>query len=256
MILKDLHVHSTYSDGKNTPREIIETAIKLGMETIGISDHSPLEFDSSYCLNNKKINEYVEEIQILKKEYKNKIEVLCGMEVDYFSSIGNYQFDYTIGSVHYIKCKEVYVPVDYNINVTTMAINELFNGDVYAYCEEYYKLVGDVVEKTNADIIGHFDLITKFNEKSPIIDEKNTRYVESYKRAIDKLIPYGKPFEINTGAISRGYRITPYPNCDILKYILKKGGKVILSSDSHSANTLMFEFLKCERLADKIGFNL
>ena len=36
----DLHMHTTWSDGKNTPEEMIEEAIRLGLETVGISDHS------------------------------------------------------------------------------------------------------------------------------------------------------------------------------------------------------------------------
>ena len=52
----------------------------------------------------------------------------------------------------------------------------------------------------------------------------------------------GKVFEINTGAISRGYRTQPYPSADIRSYIKAKGGTFILSGDSHSADTLCFQF--------------
>ena len=104
------------------------------------------------------------------------------------------------------------------------AVDQAFGGDVYLAVEQYYSNVSNVLEKFPADIIGHIDLITKFNEIEPYIDVNNPRYIKAWQTAVDKLIPYNKPFEINTGAISRGYRTTPYPAPDILAYIKQKGG--------------------------------
>ncbi|UKI37161.1 MAG: hypothetical protein L6V93_02935 [Clostridiales bacterium] len=60
--------------------------------------------------------------------------------------------------------------------------------------------------------------------------------------AIEKLVKYNVPFEINTGAILRGYRKTPYPNADFIRKIESLGGKFILSSDAHSAEKFVFRF--------------
>jgi histidinol-phosphatase (PHP family) len=49
-------------------------------------------------------------------------------------------------------------------------------------------------------------------------------------------------FEINTGAISRGYRATPYPSAEIIAYLKQRGAILLLSSDSHSKETLAFQF--------------
>ena len=38
MILVDRHIHSTFSDGENTPEEIVQEAIKRKMTEIGFSD--------------------------------------------------------------------------------------------------------------------------------------------------------------------------------------------------------------------------
>ena len=102
--------------------------------------------------------------------------------------------------------------------------------------------MSDVVNKTNADIIGHFDLISKFNEGGRFFDENNERYKKCAYNAIEKLVKYNVPFEINTGAILRGYRKTPYPNADFIRKIESLGGKFILSSDAHSAENLCFGF--------------
>ena len=71
------------------------------------------------------------------------------------------------------------------------------------------------MEQTGADIIGHFDLVTKFNELGGYLDLSDPRYVRAWKAAVDALLSYDRPFEINTGAISRGYRTTPYPGAAV-----------------------------------------
>ena len=131
-----------------------------------------------------------------------------------------------------------------------------FDGDIYSLCEEYFRCVGDVVAKTGADIIGHFDLISKFNEDGSLFDENHPRYVEAYRAAIEKLIPYSLPFEVNTGAISRGYRKKPYPSLEQIKYIASLGGTVVLTGDTHNAENLCFEFEKWNAECEKIGVNI
>ena len=121
-------------------------------------------------------------------------------------------------------------------------VKEWYDGDYYAAAESYYANVGDVVAKTDADIIGHFDLITKFNEGGCLFDESHPRYRRAWKQAADKLLSCGRPFEINTGAMSRGYRTEPYPAKDIRDYIRARGGKLILSSDSHRKDTIAYRF--------------
>jgi histidinol-phosphatase (PHP family) len=111
-----------------------------------------------------------------------------------------------------------------------------------------------IVNKTDADIIGHFDLITKFNEKSPRFDESEPRYRKAAIDAVDSLLTYCRPFEVNTGAISRGYRTTPYPSRGLLEYINARGGCVILSSDSHRADTLNFVFKDALDIVRSVGF--
>lgn len=238
----DLHVHSTFSDGNNTIEDIVKEAISRGLVKIGISDHSYTSFDESYCISKINIKKYIDEIKALRKKYKDKIEVLCGIEQDFYSLESTSNFDYVIGSVHYIKIDDDYIPVDESADILKRAADKYFSGNIYGLIDLYYKTVADVVDKTNADIIGHFDLITKFNENSSLFNEYDERYTNSFKYAADKLVLSNKVFEINTGAISRGYRSSPYPSKPIFEYLRKKGAKFILSSDSHCVDTLCFKF--------------
>lgn len=248
MIVSDLHVHTIFSDGKNTPEEMVQAAIDLGMTKIGFSDHAHTHFDERYCIQINRLEEYRQTIRALRDQYAGRIEILCGIEQDFYSDTPADEYDYVIGSAHYVKKGDVYIPVDEKPEILIDAVEQYYDGDFFGLIEDYFSMISLVQEKTNADVIGHFDLITKFNEGGKLFDERNPRYRSAAYSAADTLLKCGKPFEINTGAISRGYRTQPYPSAEVLEYLRKNGARFILSSDSHAVNTLCFRFDDFEQL--------
>ncbi len=247
MIFHDFHIHTNYCDGTNTPEEIVNAAIKLNMKKIGLVCHSYTDFDDSYCIKLDRYKEFISEVRRVAEMYKDNIEVFCGVEQDYYSAAPTVGFDYVIGSVHYVKYGDKFLDVDNTKAQFVSQVQQYFDGDYYKFCEEYYKTVADVVSKTKCDIIGHFDLCTKFNEGNCLFDTDDERYIKAAFWAIDRLVKYEKPFEINTGAISRGYKSEAYPEDRFINYILKKGGKMVLSSDSHNSDALCCNFDKYEK---------
>ena len=133
-------------------------------------------------------------------------------------------------------------------------IQNHFSNDPYAYAAFYFRQVSRLFRFLKPDIIGHFDLVTKFQESEPLWDPEDDRYRKAWQEAADALLPFEKPFEINTGAISRGIRRTPYPSVEILSYLNKHGARIILSSDSHRKETLCFGFEEARELAISCGF--
>lgn len=252
MIKADFHVHTTFCDGKNSPNEMVEAAISRGMTALGFSVHSYTSFDTSYCIAKEKVKNYMEEIARLKETYRGKIRILCGVERDLYAEEPEESFDYTIGSLHYVKKNGTYYTVDESAEALKQAINEGWQGNATAFAVDYYAEVSRLAD-LSPDIIGHLDLITKFDEIEAIFDITDPAYIAAAKKAVDALLPLGVPFEINTGAISRGYRKTPYPAPFILAYILEKGGKIILSGDVHAASGLLCAFEEAEALAISLG---
>lgn len=238
----DLHTHTTYSDGKNTPEEMIQAAIAKGLKTIGFSEHSWVSFDPHPDMPLEKYAGYQAEIAALKKKYVGQIQVLCGIEQDYYADDPAVGFDYIIGSAHYVYKNGHYIGVDDTPEILRRGIEEDFGGDVYALTDAYWENVSHIVEKTGCDIIGHLDLIRKFNKTGKFFDEQNPRYLNAARQAIDALLKTGKIFEINTGAISRGWQDAPYPAGWMIDYIRSHGGKFLYSSDSHKTDTLRFAF--------------
>ncbi len=230
----DLHTHSSFCDGACSPEELVRGAIDKGLDTLGIVVHSYVDFDPECSVEYAKIPEFIGEIARLREKYSGKIKLLAGLEEDYYTTRAGSGYDYKIGSVHYLKLGGEYLALDLSRELLCDIVNRHFGGDFYSLCREYYRLVGEIAEKTGADIVGHIDLITKFNEGGCLFDTESPRYVEAYRGAVDRLIRSGAIFEINVGAISRGYRRTPYPERQIFDYIKKQGGRFILSGDAHS----------------------
>ena len=167
MKLSTYHSHTTFSDGKSTAEEMILAAIERGCPEIGISEHSPIG-NAKWSMSSLNIESYIYTLKQLREKYKNKIKIYIGIEQDIISINTTECFDYVIGSVHSVFASGREWDVDCSSEATREAIEKGFGGDPYSYCEAYYDRVGKLYEKTGCDIIGHFDLVTKFIESDPV----------------------------------------------------------------------------------------
>ena len=243
----DLHVHTEFCDGHATAEEMVRAAIDLGCPRIGFSTHAPLEY-RDYAMLPEREDEYRAHIAALKEKYRDRIEVLCGLEVDLYSLPVTKPYDYIIGSCHSFPMIDKdgrRCDVDESYERLSYAIDTYYGGDAYKAVEDYYASVA-TIGKLKPSIIGHFDLIRKYNKGAVFFDETSPRYLAAARAAIDALLPLGVPFEVNTGAIARGHREAPYPAAPLLAYILRRGGKVILTGDAHRPENLCYQFEKWE----------
>lgn len=241
-MLRDYHIHTTYCDGKSTAEETVLVAINRGFSSIGFSGHSYTWFDETWCMSKDSTQKYIADIHALSEKYRGEIEILCGIEQDYYSEESSDVYDYIIGSVHYLKFGNDFLMVDESADWLRHYANEYFDGDFYSLTDLYYETVENIVDRTGCDYIGHFDVISKFNESNQLFDEQNERYRNAWRTAADKLLKTDKIFEINTGAMASGYRKSPYPSSEIFEYLRERGAKFILASDCHKAEKLGYGF--------------
>lgn len=232
----NFHTHTNFCDGENTPREMIEEALRLGFTHLGFSAHGYTWFDPEFLLDT---DGYFKACRSLAEEYSDRIEILVGIEQDALADVEmSREADYLIGSTHYLKFDDRYLAVDYSPEVTKEICETYFGGDYYAYCRAYYDLEAEVCERTHCDFIGHFDLVTRFNDVMHSFDETDPRYLKPALACLEYLAGKGIPFEINTGAINRGRKAEPYPIPVLLKALKSFGGEIVINSDSHSVKTL------------------
>ncbi len=251
-MISNLHTHTTLCDGKNTPEEMVQKAINLGLKSLGFSGHAPMPIENDWAMSYENFDVYTKEILRLREKYKKEIDIFLGIEKEHIFDLPECKFDYVLSSVHtIIKNNEVFY-VDFTKKSLIDVVNKHYNGDFFALIEEYYeKVIG--ASKTG-DILGHFDLITKFNKENDLFDEFSEKYQKIAKNALKACLDNDIIVEINTGAISRGYIDRFYPAPYLLDVLIENDAKIMITSDTHSAETIDFYYTQAVEILKKHGF--
>lgn len=255
--LQNLHTHSTYCDGKNPPEDMVKRAIELGFKSLGFSGHAtmPDSIPAAYAMTRAGTLEYKKEITALKKKYEGQIDIFLGIEYDVLSETDLEGYDYTIGSVHYIRRNGMIVDFDINADGVRNIIDNIYGGDGMQFAKEYYEELARLPESIVPDVVGHFDIVAKHCEKIPFFDIESDEYKNYALEALHALASRCKLFEVNTGGVPRGYRLTPYPPKFILKEMKTLGCGVVISSDCHDKSYLNHGFDNALDLIRDCGFD-
>lgn len=252
-LLSCVHTHSTFCDGLDSPAEMARAAYEMGFVSLGFSGHGYAPYDP-YCMSEAREAAYRAEIRRLRGEYEGKMEILLGQEHEALSPYADFSYDYLLESVHFIPAQEGLRCVDWGKDVAEEIIRDCFGGDPYAYCRQYFETCAAAYEKSPAQIAGHLDLVTKFNEGGAMFDEADPRYLNPAMEALEAAVRRGLVVEINTGAVAKGYRTAPYPCKTLLRRLRELGGRVMVNSDCHNKNHLSCWYREAETLLKECGF--
>ena len=252
-----VHTHSVLCDGKGTLAEMAAAAFAAGVRYFGASGHSHTEIphDAGNVLPADPA-EYRAQVLALRAEYAGRMEILLGIEQDSQSPqpVPDWA-DYWIGSVHNLYDPRTgrYHGLDWDRERLTACRDGMFGGDMLALAEGYYRDVAAMAERRPA-ILGHIDLVTKLNRGNAFFDEDAPRYRAAALEALRHADPDRTLLEINTGAVSRGYRDTPYPALFLLEAWRSMGGQVILTADAHGPETIVSGYRQAAELAKAAGY--
>lgn len=253
---QNLHTHCRFCDGKDTIEDLARTAIDKGFDSLGFSSHGYAHPLDTCSLDDEREAAYIYSVMEARIRYKDRLKIWLGIEEDLTGRIyADPAFDYVIASCHFIPTPSgEWKPVDYSPEKAREILEEDFGGDFLAYARAYYREVKKIAARPEADIVGHLDLLMKYNEQEAMHPFADPEYLALAQEAIDMLIASGKIFEINTGAMSRGCRTAPYPSPFLLEAIRQKGGRICITGDSHSADTIVHAFPQAAALAAACGF--
>ncbi|MBR2528412.1 MAG: histidinol-phosphatase HisJ family protein [Blautia sp.] len=232
-IRANFHTHTSFCDGRDTAQAMAEQACAIGFNRLGFSGHMDADIHMDLAA-------YQKEIFRLREVYAGRLEIFCGVELDnlYDPSVGE-GMDYVIGSTHFLDVpSEKPMSVDAGEEEMETLAMEFFDGDYYALARAYYELEAKVYDRLHCTFVGHFDLVTRFNDSMHFLDEEDPRYTGPALDAMEYLVSKDIPFEINCGAVNRGRKKELYPHPYLLRKLKELGGEIVISSDAHQKELL------------------
>lgn len=250
-MLIDHHTHH-YRCGhaQGTLEDVIERAIALGLDAIGLSDHSPIYHlgegdhpEPGRTMAKSELPRYYEEMQALKARYQDRIEVKLGIESDHVDGWEEhyrllwqqYELDYVIGSVHWLGKWNIF---DRNLPE---------GKDAHQVYEEYLISTQRAARSGAFDIIGHLDCIKTrghmpTREITPLLEE-----------TVKTIAECGLSIELNTSGWRKSIAEC-YPRRELLECCLHYGVPVALGSDAHEPAQVAYEFERACELLWEVGY--
>lgn len=250
------HTHTIYCDGFATPRQMAEAAVAMNMEALGFSGHSPMtSLGEGWTMEDGKDRLYREDVAKVKREFADRLTVFCGVEWDLFASGNPAPYDYVIGSLHVMRCADGNLySFDDTIPEMDRCKNLGFYGDGEAIPRCYYQNLDRFLTENPSYIIGHFDILRKFNRHNVYFDEDSQSYRQLAMDTLEKHVTGDRIFEVNTSGMASGYLDSPYPDYFLLECLHELGGQVMLSSDAHTMDVLTYGFEEMVKKLREIGF--
>lgn len=230
---------------KGTLQPVVERAIEAGFTHYGLSEHCPRyraqdlygdESDLSPTDLFSMFRAYADEAFALRERYADRIQVIVGFETERLPPESWSQrmaelralapFEYIVGSVHDVDG----VYVDFKPEVTEQLSDMLGGRD--ALQARYFDAVTDMVATLRPEVVGHIDLVRKFEGASANISRHAWPHLEASLEAVRAA---GSVLDVNCGAARRG--LSPvYPLPEILQLACRMGIGVTLGDDGHGAH--------------------
>ncbi len=265
----DYHTHTTFSDGQETLDSFIQSAISNGITELGISDHyacvprdiiklkedqslseklkkydpTKIEitkegFCDGYSMKKSVLKDYFSEISSKKEEFKDKLILKIGLELDYFpenwdnvvSLINQYPIDYIIGSVHNNPSGKWYKHICYPDTYIGMTDDEYLE-----FAQKNIELIIDMVNTGKSQIVAHSECVCGTKKMKDI-----TKMYDHFSALVKAVRDNNMCIEMNCWG--------PEENLDPNIFIYKECGRldipVIITSDAHFITELKRGYVK------------
>jgi len=239
----DYHMHTTFSDGKDSYLSYLEVARKKDLAEIGFTDHITLA-PVDWCVKEIDFPVMRENLKNLCNNFSEDVQVRFGLEIDYFPEkeeeirqiISYFPVDYVIGSVHFID--------EWNFDSDKSLYGKWPNNELYRM---YFELVQQAAKSGLFDVIGHFDLIKKL-QCWPETDQTSL-----FEETLKILKEANVVMELNTSGIDRPCGEF-FPSREILSLACKLGVPVTLGSDAHQSSQVARHFDLAISILKEVGY--
>lgn len=264
MILSNYHSHFKLDDGYGELSEYADSAIERGLSIIGISPHAPLCYLNDWTLTEPGLIEYPAMMPDFKNEYKDKLEIYTGLEVDFIpggmgpsdDKYANIGLEYKIGSVHSIEDPDTgeHLSVDGPLEEMILLHERTFNNDIKALVKRYFELEIEMLELGGLDILGHCDLVKKRNVDNRFFNQDEKWYQNEALQMLKTAAEKNVIVEVNTGGLSRKATVEVYPSRWMLDRCFELNIPLTLSSDAHNPDHIDYYFEEAIELIKSVGY--
>jgi histidinol-phosphatase (PHP family) len=244
----DYHMHTPLCrHATGHPSEYAREALRKGLPEIGFADHNPMpEAFDDWRMRIEELPRYFELIEEAREQTPGS-PIRLGLECDYFPGqegwiaelAGMAQWDYLIGSVHYL--------------TSDWAVDNPAHVSRYHRCPPadlwsmYWSACEWCVRSRQFDFIAHPDLVKIFGSRPP--GDLN-RY---YEPVVAALAECGGAFEINTAGLRKPVH-EMYPALEFLKLARQAGVPLVINSDAHAPGQVGMDFDAARALARQAGY--
>ena len=262
-MLSNFHTHSHYCDGHGELRDYVELALANGFDALGFSGHAPVPFENKFSIKDGQYRHYCDEVRALKEEYRGRIDISLGLEIDYIPGmqedftplIEEGGLEYTIGSVHLI-------PASGNPQAVTdlwfidgprqetydNGLRLLFGGDIRRGVTAYFRQQDEMIVKNRPTIVGHPDKVAMHN-RGRYFSEEDPWYRELALETLSLIHEQGLICELNTRGIYKGRHPDYYPSKPLINAMKQWRIPLLVSTDAHTPEDLLrtegaYEYLR------------
>jgi len=236
----DYHVHTNWSidiaDDGPSFEDYIRIA-ELNRINVCFLEHYELRYmDKQYSnpFSNENINNYLEELDILKETYDF---ILAGLEVDYYSEkemqlqefmddYGN-ELDFIAGTIH------EWIPF-YPITTRERLVELLERKKMKDIIEEYFSESRKMIESKIFKNVCHIDTIFRYINENDLKPEEDCDISDADVLELGRLcIKNSIKIEFNLSGMRFPIK-RPFPSKSIVRILKKEGAEFFIGSDSHS----------------------
>ncbi len=250
-MITSYHVHSTYSDGKTSIRELAEAAVAQGIDELGVSDHYVWLGSGDlpvWSMPLSGIPRYLAELDEVAEEFRGRLVVRKGLEADYDPAterelgevLRQYPFDYVIGSVHFIDGFPIDEDADHWDALSQTERNDMIRA--------YWDRIRRMAQSRLFDFAGHLDLYKKFGHR-PTVDIS-----ADIDAALDAIAEAGMAAEVNTAGWFLP-AMQAYPSAVILVKCHTRGIPFVINADAHEPANLTREFAMARGYIGEAGYS-
>lgn len=228
--------------------EYAQRAVEIGLTEIGFSDHAPMPQDDfdDWRMKFSELREYIGAVLFARKQFP-QLKIRLGLEIDFIPGyedwieklVSIYQWDYLIGSVHYVDNK-------WDID-NPKKIDEWKHHNITEVWENYIKRLKQAAKSGFFDIIGHIDLAKKFGH----FPERDCSHL--FRDFFKAVRENNALIEINTAGLRKDCKEI-YPSRAILMIANKEQVGITFGSDAHSPDEVGMNFKEAVELAKQCGF--